>query len=475
MASDGEKDGVVLRRLSSSVRGRLSVSLAATTLSRGVTVAYNLVLMPILLSAWGAQIYGEWVLLTAVAAMASLSNVGIAQASASEIVMRVSAGDREQAQRVLSTTVVSLELLVAVVIAASALNISMAGSGKALGVIDIPVAEARAVVVMAIATVLAGFFTAPLGAATSAILGAGIPQGIQTGVKICELIAVAVVVRLGGGPIAVAGVLVLSACSSAIALLITGHCVAPWLRISLRAFDTNTLGRLLHPSLGYFVLFASVNILAIQLPRIVLGHFAGAETVAAFAVSVTYVRAARALGGIVAQSSQVELSRGFSEGNVQSIVSMAERICQVSVWGTVAWAALLLGAAGPLFALFTAGRIPINYPLLVWLLAGTVVGAYSDTFQYFLAGINRVWPVAVTHCVATLGGIAAAMVALRWYGVQAMAAGLALPEIATAAAGLIATASIFSLRSRNYFLKTVKLPFGREWRDMTGGFRKAMN
>src|SRR5260370_42123281 len=91
-----------------TLRRRIWQSLAATTFARAVQFGYVLVLVPVLLVSWGTEVYGEWMILTAIAGFGSLSNLGIVQASASEIMLAVGARDGERASKVYITSIVAV-------------------------------------------------------------------------------------------------------------------------------------------------------------------------------------------------------------------------------------------------------------------------------------------------------------------------------------------------------------------------------
>jgi len=419
-----------------SLRTRIWTSIAAAAYSRVVTVAYNIVLVPVLLWAWGIHVYGEWIILTAFATFASLSNVGFVQASASEIVLRVAAGDREGAARVLATTTVSLGALVIAALTVSAgLLIAFDPCGF-LGVSVITPANAKIIIMLALSSVTLAFFVTPLSAALGAVMGAGLSSAVSACVKTCEILLVVIVALAGGRPILVAAIMVVSVMVNIAIHSILIRKLLAWLRVKKPLFDTGTFRKLLRPSSAQFLLYASVNIIAIQLPRIVLGHIAGAPAVAFFSVAVTYSRATRAITGFAAQSLQVELSRAFAECRSALVAKLVEAVCQLSFWLTLLISILLLIGAKPLFAIWTHGRVPADIPLIALLAVGTIVGSFSDAFAFLLVGINRVWRLAVSHAVASVTGVVFGALMFPVFGMAAMAAGLGLPEFATAAIGL---------------------------------------
>src|ERR1035438_788215 len=81
------------------LRARLIRGFSATALSPIVTVLVQVVSVPVLIHAWGAGRYGDWLLLSAIPSYLTLSDLGFGDASASDMSMRVAANDRDGALR----------------------------------------------------------------------------------------------------------------------------------------------------------------------------------------------------------------------------------------------------------------------------------------------------------------------------------------------------------------------------------------
>ena len=452
-----------------STRLRIWLSVAAMGTGRVVMVAYNFFLVPILLSAWGINVYGEWVVLSAFASIAQLSNVGFLQASASEIIMRLTAGEHDEAARVISTTLISVCVLVVVVFAVAVIVLFNVDPTAAFGVKIIPAMDARLIVLLSLASVLLSFYTGPPASAIAAVAGAGVAQSTTTIVKAGELLLVIAVAWCGGGPVAVTAVLVLSALVSFGLLMLLMRRLVPWMKVSVRLFDLAILRRLLHPSLGQFLLYASVNVVAIQLPRIVLGQLAGGAGVAVFSISVTYARAARMLTSVLAPSFLVELTRAYSEGKFPLTRKFVETICALGGWLTAFAAVLMLVAAKFMFHLWTHGKIDADYTLIGVLEIAAVVGAYSEGYTYFLAGINRVWTISIAHLVVSVSAIALGILVFPVFAIQGFAAALFLPEIAMAIAGEFVSAKELQVSRWTLFWGSIQLPV----RSLGGEARRA--
>lgn len=441
-----------------TLRGRIWQSLAATTFARIVHVGYVFVLVPLLLGAWGVEIYGEWVILTAIASFGSLTNVGIVQASASEIMLAVGAGDRERASRISVTTLVSgigfnIAILGLTWIALTRLDVS-----ALLGVSIISRDAAISILMLSLASIVLSVFVPPLSSALAVARGNGLTTLVGALIKICELVLIGVAALVGGGPVWVTSVFVIATLMNIVVYFFLVRRFVSWLSFDLKYFDLAILRGLMRPSLAQFIIYISTNILAIQVPRIILGHLAGPVAVAGFTVSVTYTRALRTLTTLFSQSLQVETPRAFAEQKPEVLLRIVTALCQINLWISIVFLIALISLGSSIFSLWTHGRIQFDVGLCVLLGIAAVIGSYSDVISTFLIGINRIMAVALAHLVATVLALGLAELLIPIWGVDSMAAVLIAPEMATAVVGILVFSRLLSLRPMEFFMSTLQLP-----------------
>src|SRR5260370_24767798 len=77
------------RGIAGRVRGRLIRGFGATALGPVVTAIIQLGTVPLLLHAWGAAKYGDWLLLSAVPSYLGLSDMGFGTASRTDMTIPV--------------------------------------------------------------------------------------------------------------------------------------------------------------------------------------------------------------------------------------------------------------------------------------------------------------------------------------------------------------------------------------------------
>ncbi len=412
------------------LRRRAWEAILSVLFSRVVRTGEQLILIPCFLSAWGVNTYGEWLTLTAVVAFVNFTNVGLGDASASDIVILLSAGRREQAEQSFSNCVVMLfaiGVIVSLILTVIFLTVDIR---SVAGFTSIRNAEAIVIVSCVALSLVLAFFCAPLGAIIGATAGAGAGILILGVVKTFEIVTIGGAVLLFGARPTTAALIGLLCAGIAVACqVIVIRRVAPWFRLRTFTIEFEPLLRMVRPSLSYFALFASLNIFGVQLPRLILFSIVGPAAVAIFSVTVTYSRTVRSVAGIITSAMQVELGRLFGSGDMRRFQSLVERLCRMTVWSALSLSLLLLAGAAFLIPLWTNGRIAVEWPLLTLLVVGACIGSLADAIMVSLMSINRVGRIAIGHLGGVAVGLAFGSLFVNHFGSAAIAAGLLVPEM----------------------------------------------
>jgi O-antigen/teichoic acid export membrane protein len=309
-----------------------------------------------------------------------------------------------------------------------------------------------------IASVVVGFFLSLLTAAVAAVTGSGLPTIVVALSKIFEVIGIGGVVLLGGGPNIVSIIPFVAAAMCVVVHFALVQRFVPWLSFHPGRSSATEFLRLLNPSSASIALFLSVNLLGVQLPRIIIGYIVGPAAVSIFSVSVTYARSARMIATIVSQSLFVELARAFGEKRHGHIKTLVLNLCQINVWVAAIGISVLLTISGPLFAIWTRGKVAVDIPLLMALSVGSVINVYGDGLASFLQSINRMWSIALAHSGAMIVAIIAGAIATGMYGTAGMAVALIIPELAVAIVGAVVTSHLVSISPSSFMSMSLKWP-----------------
>lgn len=93
----------------------------AQTYARGVTIGTQLLLMPIMISTWGLEVYGGWLAIDSLRTIFSLADLGMAQIAANEMTRLTAAKNIERAKIINSSAWAMLTVVSLVLLAGSAL------------------------------------------------------------------------------------------------------------------------------------------------------------------------------------------------------------------------------------------------------------------------------------------------------------------------------------------------------------------
>jgi O-antigen/teichoic acid export membrane protein len=423
--------------ISTTARRRIWGTVAGNIFLRLVRIAEQLLLVPVFLAVWGAERYGEWLLLNSLGLFVALANFGIGQAGLSDIVLAYSRGDRRQAARsfVTSTVLITLVVVCAYGLLVAVLNTFDLSS--VLAVQSLGSAEARSVILIIALSILLGFYLEPLNGVISATMGQVLPSVLLAISKAVELIGAALaLIVFSARPVTIATVVLGATLLNLAMNIVVAVLHAPWVSLSLRNFDFSALRRTWKASLGFFALLVCVVVFATQLPRLIIFHFFGASVLAGFSVLVIYTRAARLLAQTMSQAAQVEIGRAFAHGMLGQVKNIIEAI----LGGAVGTAGLILVVeivlAPVVIPIWTHGQVQFSWGVLAALAAVAFVGAYFDAAMVGVAAINRVGSTALAYAAGLVIGLLGGTILLPILGPAAICLGLMLPELGGAWAAI---------------------------------------
>lgn len=413
---------------SKSTRRRVWEAAGATLMSRGVRIVEQVALIPVFLIAWGVASYGEWLTLTAVAALASVSNFGLGSAAGNEVVMRLGADDREGAQKICTTALIILSGLLLVVAALVAVTLMIVDVRTAAHLTHFTRFQASVVLMLVTLNVMIGFMTGPLNSTLGAMVGVGAPNMIGAVSKLAEITVTTLALLLKADYLVVAWIMVGFGTLTVVANVIAIKRTSPWFRFHADLFDRSMVGLVLKPAASIFVLYVAVNAIGVQVPRMVLFSLLGPAAVVVFTVSMTYARTVRSFAAVVMLSTGVELGRAFGSKDTEKYYAMVARACQSAFWVAVVLALGALTVSPLVIEKWTAGRVHPDYGVLICLLMGAVMASFSDVLANAMIVTNRLWPIAIGALAGFGVAIGLGALLMPLIGTVGMAMALLIPE-----------------------------------------------
>jgi O-antigen/teichoic acid export membrane protein len=410
--------------LTVDVLGRLFKGLSANAFSQLVTVVVQLVGVPVLLHAWGPQVYGEWLVLVALPVYLSMTDLGFAQSAANDMTARVGRGDRTGALSVFQS-------LVRLVFAISIVGLAIV-SFVLLNLRFLPYFRFEAIDAVSVRWILwvlsAQVFAGLVDSVTHAGFRAGgeyaLHVGIAAGTRLLQFASIWIVALMGGTPVAAATAFFavrVVATATAGFVLTRRH---RWLTFGTEHANSDELKRLVSPAMANLA-FPFAQAVTIQGMVLVVGSILGPIAVVIFSTLRTLTRVPLQLVYAASHAAEPEIAAAFGGGDRVLMRSLFLQTLRAGLW-LAAVAAVVVSVAGSrILEWWTHGNVQMHWLLFAALLGSAVSSVLWYGALIVLRAANLHLRAASAYVVASLLSLACAGVLLAWRH-DVAGAGLAL-------------------------------------------------
>ena len=391
-----------------SLRSRLFRGAGAQAFGQVVRVIIRLAEVPLLLSFWGADLYGEWLMLAAIPAYLVIGDGGFAWAACRDMTMRSGAGDQRGALAVFQSTWLLLLIVSIIVFLLAWVFVTCIPLHQWLGFSKMGADAVQIVLLLLVIHGLVGFQEGLLTA------GFWVSGKYPTGMVLSyftlflEFSFFALAVLLQGGPVQAAAGYVLGRILGTGLFWFTQRRVSPWLVYGFAHCSLSELRRLTAPAFASLA-FPLGNALNIQGIRLVVGLAISPAAVAVFAPLRTLSNLAMQPRFIINRMVEPELAFAYGAGDNPTFLSLFFKSCHLTFWGVLTVVFAVAVVASWLFPIWTGGKVVIYWPAFVILLAGV--------------WINSLWHTALMVPCATNRHVRLGMFYFCFYGCLACAAG----------------------------------------------------
>ena len=441
------------------IRGRLLKGIGAQGFSQAVQIFIRLAEVPLLLTFWGTQLYGEWLMLSTIPAYLSIGDGGFATAACREMTIRGGAGDKTGVQAVFQSTWL---LLIAVSIAASLLAfgfVQVAPLGTWFGFSAIKDLEIKVVFLLLVAHMIVGF--------QGGLLNGGFwvagryPTGMYliAGTQLLEFLGLATAVALGGGPVKAASGYLTGRLLGTGLMWLGQRRTSAWLRHGVSYASFLELRRLVIPAFASLA-FPLGNAFNIQGMRLVVGMALGPSAVAVFVPLRTLSRIVMQPGSIINRLIEPELALAFGDDNVSLFRHIFVKSCQLALWGSLGVCILVGFGAQWIFPAWTGGKVAMHWPTYFILLLGVLINAIWYTALIALFATNRHDRISLFYTLI-YGGVAFGLgyLGARGMGLAGAALALLLVEIEMTVVVIQASLRMVSMGTVQWLKTILRPPF----------------
>ena len=417
--------------MSRSVRGRLVRGFGANAFGNVLTILIQLVSVPVFLRFWGTQVYGEWLVLSAVPYYVAMSDLGFGSVAATRMTMEVARDDRSGAVTTFQSAWVFISATSLALALVSAVSLPVLPVERWFHLVTLSHGQATLIVLLWIIHMMvvlqSGLYAAGFRCTGSYAIGV-----LYTNLaRATEVVAALLVVAFGGSPLwAVCAYLGGRVVMTAF-LYWRMRAQVSWLSVGFPHSSWARIRELMAPAFAFMAMPIG-SALTLQGMVTAVGVVLGPIAVVIFSVTRTLSRVAYQMMVTVNNAIWPEMSAAFGSGNVDLTRRLHRAACQTVIWlmipGSVAF-----GLGGPwIIRVWTHGHVAYNAPLLYTLLLVACVNSFWYTSAVVLIGSNRHQRMAILFLLTTCLSFGLALALMRRWGVVGVPLALLASDLAMA-------------------------------------------
>lgn len=402
---------------------RIMLGLGANAFGQVVTVIIQLVSVPIFLHYWGVQLYGEWLILTAIPAYFALSDVGFASVAANEMTMLVARGDRDKAIEVFQSTWVFICIASAAIYILAVSAIYFLPITHMLKISLLPPSQVTLILMILVFHIMLGLQGGLFDAGYRCDGNYAIGVFWLNLLRLSESMAMIAVVTLDGTPLyCVLAFLGVRAIGYSMMRLIL-YKKSPWIKFGVTHVKIATVKKLSSPAIA-FMAYPLGNMLNIQGMVIAVSTILGPTYVVAFSTARTLSRLAFQAIDKIKNTIWPEISAAFGAHDIALARTLHRQFFQLSSWLAVTLVVFLLIFGQKIYIFWTHGKVSFDYVFFALLLLGIVVNTFWYMSSVIQTATNQHQKQAVLYIFGNVFAVISTFITIPHWGLTGAALSL---------------------------------------------------
>lgn len=402
------------------VKKRVMRGVGANAYGQLVTIAVQLLSVPLFLHYWGVDTYGEWILLSAIPAYLSLSDVGFSSVAGNRMAMLIAKEDQLSALGVYQSGWLLILIISTFVWCIVAVTLNCFNPANILGIKFIQSKDVPAILWLLASQVLISLQGGMLSAGFRSIGKYSTGVICSTTTRLGEWTLAALALVSGGGAVHIALAFLSARLVGTFISWLILRKEASWLSIGFSYARKQVISELLKPSIA-FMAFPIGLALSLQGVVIVIGLTLGAASVTLFTLYRTLSRLLIQVATTINQAVWAEISVAYGKDNFELMQKLNRKSYSFSFWfGLVG--VLVVGLLGDfLIKIWTHSSVSPNSTLLWILLAGAYVNMLWQSNWVLLMATNNHSRISVAFVITSVLTLLSAY-AFASFGIESMAA-----------------------------------------------------
>jgi O-antigen/teichoic acid export membrane protein len=380
---------------------RLLSSMAANGFTQAITIASQILLLPLFLLHWGTDRYGEWLVLSAMASYFSVTDIGLSSYLGNLMSLQVSSGKQDEARLTFNSGLALLFTCIVIAFILGSVVITMTPIGSLLKLEVLDEASVMFTALALLSYTLLGLFG---GLAHALYRTAGQYARsifINNLARVLEVLATVLTLTMGGGTVLLAGsFLVIRAASILFQTLDVSRMVL-WARPDFHLVRMDRIRSMMLPSAS-FMAFPLANATSQQGITLVTATILGSQAVVVLNTARTLAMAVKQFMSVINHAIWPEITHLFGSGDLDQARRLHRAACKwVGLFGVVScmWLSML---SPDIFKWWTQGQVAPSALLVNFLLVMMGLSAFWVTSSVTLTATNHHHGLSVRYILSAL-------------------------------------------------------------------------
>ncbi|HKQ29644.1 MAG TPA: hypothetical protein VJS66_00015 [Burkholderiales bacterium] len=371
-----------------STTRRIMLGVGANGFGQAITMLIQIASVPILIGAWGLELYGEWIILSAVPTYLALCDIGLTAVAGNSLALLAGKLDEPRMLTVYQSAWAMVSAISAVILILVAVGIWFTEPGDVLGLTRIAGATLSVTLLLLFFHVALSMQTGLLQLPFKAMKRDPFAVAAVNIIRLLEWSTATIVVLMGGAVVAVAFAFVLARLCGNLSLLLMLHRSDSTLRLGIDHISMETIRTLIRPSLASMCFPVGLSF-TMQGFILLVGHMIGAGGVALFNVYRTFTRVPIQLATTINQAVWPELSYAVGAHDIGKARRLVVKMLQVSVTLSAAAVLIVYLAGERVIDLWVSRALEHNSQVLAALTLTALVHILWQPFWVAQVATNR--------------------------------------------------------------------------------------
>ncbi len=412
----------------STLKLKLLRNLGANAYGQLITVAIQLVSVPLFLHYWGVELYGEWLVLSAIPAYLSMSDIGFASVAANDMTMRVAKDDKQGALEVYQSIWIFICTVSLIVGCVLALLIYTAPVNVIFSISYISTLHTQQLLIVLMLTVLFGLQNGVLSAAFRAVGRYAYGAVMGNTIRLFEWLASMTALVLGNSVLIVALAILTIRLLGLLVMWIVLRKQAQWLSLGFKFASRKKIRELIKPALA-FMAFPLGLALSLQSMIIIIGITLGTSAVVIFSAYRTLTRLLVQIITMLNQAVWPEISTAYGAGKMELVTQIHQKSSSITFWIALTTVTTIGFIGEWVIGIWTHHAFMPNHTLLILLLAVTFLNVSWQTSWVVLMATNQHNKISIAFILSAANGLLSSALVIPYLGINGVGIMLVLSEI----------------------------------------------